>query len=185
MKTRSLFVSLILVVIGGSTTSAGAASITAGGTCKVSGKIAVSGGSTFVCAKVGAKKVWIEAGSSQSNKSTPTTKAKANDCAGYKGQRFAPTYGATPENMLIIGFNNTTSCTLQINIRGTFIGSSQGVNMQCPVNAAWTLAPNEYMKMDFAGYTGLTFRNVFPQLSNCGNVSNPMRDFSAVVTGAS
>ena len=185
MKVRLLIGSLLIALVGTSFSSANAASISAGGTCKVSGKIAISGGSTFVCAKVGAKKVWIEAGSAKGNKSTPTAKPKANDCAGYKGQRFAPTYGATSENMLIIGFNNTTSCTLQISIRGTFIGSTQGSNMQCPVNAAWTLSPNEYMKMDFAGYTGLTFRNVFSQLSNCGNVSNPMRDFSAVVTGAS
>ena len=185
MKSRVILLSFIVSISFNLIPVASAAGIKAGGTCKVSGKIAVSGGSTFVCAKVGSKKVWIEAGSATDKKATSTSKPKANDCLGYKGQRFSAIYGATSENMLIIGFNNTTSCTLQINIRGTFIGSTQGVNMQCPVNAAWTLSPNEYMKMDFAGYTGLTFRSVFPQLSNCGNVSNPMRDFSAVVTGAS
>ena len=184
MKSKVILAALVLVFSMGQNPLASGAGIKAGGSCSVSGKISISGGNTYVCAKVGTKKVWIQAGAAE-NKKTSTPKAKTNDCVGYKGQRLTATYGATSENMLIIGFNNTTACTLQINIRGTFIGSTQGVNMQCPVNAAWTLSPNEYMKMDFAAYTGLTFRSVFPQLSNCGNVSNPMRDFSAVVTGAS
>lgn len=117
-------------------------------------------------------------------KSTPSPK-KAS-CSIFQGEKIYATYGQAepPFGVTTIKLENITDCTLDVTIRGDFIGSSNNQQMRCSVVGDWSLQPYSRVEFAPAGTVngGVAFQTVFPQLSKCFRTINAQKNFIAVIT---
>ena len=127
---RKIFLLLLTFFVISSGTAF--AAVTPGGVCSKPGAVQVVGKTTFVCASVGKKSVWITTGTSAST-TKPTTTPKTTATIAAKTQAPTPTCNTGVGNRLstqivndqdglaVLQIKNPTNCTISYSISGPLV----------------------------------------------------------------